>query len=262
MRFTFFLVFIFTLSIQTASRAASDPDWGQTGHRTIGKIAENHLSKKAQKRIEKLLDGQSLAFVSTFGDEIKSDKRYDKYYTWHYVNFPLDGRYEDSEKEEKGDIISGIEHCIKVLENENSSREDQIFHLKFLVHLLGDLHQPLHVGRAEDRGGNDIKVSWHYKNSNLHRVWDTQMLESWSMSYTELYRNARDLSKEQVRSIQNGTVIDWMYDSRELAKTVYNSASAEDKLGYRYSYEYLGTVMEQLQKAGIRLAKVLNDIYD
>ena len=241
--------------------AVPAPKWGQTGHRTIGLIAESHLSKKAKKKIEEILGGQSLAFVSTYGDEIKSDDRYDKYYTWHFVNFPIDKRYEESEKEPKGDIITGIRHCIQVLEDESSSTEDQVFHLKFLVHLMGDLHQPLHVGRADDRGGNDIEVSWHYKKSNLHRVWDTQMIESWNMSYTEMYRNARKLERNQVEAIRRGTVLDWMYESRELAKTVYGSAKEGDKLGYRYSYDYLSTVMDQLQKAGIRLARVLNDIY-
>ena len=88
--------------------------------------------------------------------------------------------------------MTGMEHCMSVLKDENASREDQAFHLKLLVHLIGDLHQPLHVGIAEDRGGNDIKVTWHYKKSNLHRVWDSEMIEypcvfehagSWFMLY-------------------------------------------------------------------------------
>ena len=257
------LLLILTLLLIASpnSTRANDPDWGQTGHRTVGKIAESHLTNRARKKIEKLLDGQSLAFVSTYGDDIKSDDRYDKYYNWHFVNFPLGDRYEDSPKEEKGDIVMGIQHCIRVLEDENASREDRVFYLKFLVHLIGDLHQPLHIGRAEDRGGNDIKVSWHGKSSNLHRVWDTQMIESWHMSYTELHRNTKVLSKAQISSIEQGTVTDWMYESRELAIQVYASASNEDKLGYRYSYKYLHTALDQLQKAGIRLAKVLNEIY-
>jgi len=257
--FSFVLSLTFTLS--SFASPVIQPQWGQTGHRTIGEIATDHLTHRARKKIEKLLDGQSLAYVSTFGDDIKSDKRYDKYYTWHYVNFPIGSRYEDSNKEEKGDIITGMNHCISVLKDENATRQEQVFHLKLLVHLLGDLHQPLHVGRAEDRGGNDIKVTWHYKKSNLHRVWDTQMIESWNMSYTELEQNIGPLSKEQVQSIEEGSLLDWMYDSRQLAERVYESASPDDKLGYRYSYDHLGTVMEQLRKAGIRLASVLNDIY-
>ena len=248
-------------AISSFAFTPKEPQWGPTGHRTIGEIASDHLSNRARKKIEMLLDGHSLAYVSTFGDEIKSDKRYDKYYTWHYVNFPIGSRYEDSKKEEKGDIMTGMEHCISVLEDENASREDQVFHLKLLVHLIGDLHQPLHVGIAEDRGGNDIKVTWHYKKSNLHRVWDSEMIESWNMSYTELEQNIRELSKEQIRKIQSGSLLDWMYDSRKLAESVYASASQDDNLGYRYSYDHLGTVMDQLRKAGIRLAKVLNEIY-
>ncbi len=253
---------VILISLHSYSISSPKPEWGSTGHRTIGLIAENHLTKKASKKITSLLNGQSLAFVSTYGDEIKSDDRYDKYYSWHYVNFPIEGRYEDSAKNEKGDIIMGIDFCVKVLEDENSSQSDKVFFLKFLVHLIGDLHQPLHVGVAEDRGGNDIKVKWHYKKSNLHRVWDSELIESWNMSYTELEKNSKHLSKEQLNSIQSGTVNDWMYDSRELVKKVYKSTKNDDKLGYKYSYENFDIVMNQLQKGGIRLAKLLNDIYD
>ncbi len=261
MRSLSILIFCFLFTTSSFSFHLPSPDWGQTGHRTIGEVADDHLTKKARKNIETLLGGQGLAYVSTYADEIKSDKKYDKYYTWHYVNFPIGSKYEDSEKEEKGDIMTGMEHCISVLKDENASREDQIFHLKLLVHLVGDLHQPLHVGKAEDRGGNDIKVTWHYEKSNLHRVWDTEMIESWNMSYTELEQNLKPLSREQTQAIENGSLMDWMYESRALAERVYASASPDDKLGYRYSYDHLGTVMEQLRKAGIRLAKVLNEIY-
>ena len=87
------------------------------------------------------------------------------------------------------------------------------------------------------------------------------MIESWNMSYTELAANAKDLTKEQVKLISTGSVLDWTYETQELAKVVYNSAKGEDKLGYKYSYEHFGTVRSQLQKSGIRLAKILNDIY-
>jgi hypothetical protein len=242
-------------------QAKESPLWGSTGHRTIGKIADSHLSKKAKKQIYNLLNGHDLAFVSTFGDEIKSDKRYDKFYNWHFVNFPFDTKYEDSEKSPKGDIVSGINYCITVLKNPDSSQQDKVFYLKFLVHLVGDLHQPLHVGREEDKGGNDIKVLWHYKKSNLHRVWDSEMISSWNMSYSELADNADILSKAQVTSIEKGTVLDWTYESQKLAKKIYAATKMDDKLSYNYSYEHFNDVRSQLQKSGIRLAKVLNDIF-
>ena len=242
--------------------SANVPDWGATGHRTIGEIAEKHLSKKAKKQIEDLLQGQGLAFVSTFGDEIKSDDNYDKFYTWHYVNFPFDTKYEDSEKDKNGDIVMGIEYCIDILKNPDASQEDKVFYLKFLVHLIGDLHQPLHVGRKEDKGGNDIKVLWHYKKSNLHRVWDSDMIEFYNMSYTELSSNTKDLSKAQIESIAQGSVLDWTYESQALAKKIYQSAKQDEKLSYRYSYSHFKTVRSQLQKSGIRLAKILNEVFN
>lgn len=254
-------IVILLLFIFIQSHANNGPIWGPTGHRTIGEIAETHLSKKAKKQIDDLLRGEGLAFVSTFGDEIKSDKQYDKFYNWHFVNFPFDTKYEDSDKSPKGDIVYGINFCIKTLKDPLSTDQDKVFYLKLLVHLIGDLHQPLHVGRSEDRGGNDIKVKWHYKSSNLHRVWDSEMIESWNMSYTELADNIPNLSKEQIKVVQSGSVLDWTYESQALAKKVYASAKMDDKLSYRYSYEHLGDVRSQLQKSGIRLAKVLNDIF-
>jgi len=254
--------FIFILLFSFTNIAANDnPKWGSTGHRAIGVIAEKHLTKKAKKQINKLLQGQSLAFVSTYGDDIKSDSRYAKFYTWHYVNFPFNSKYENSDKNPKGDIVTGINTCISILKDKNTSQEDQIFYLKFLVHLIGDLHQPLHVGRGEDKGGNDIQVRWHNKGTNLHRVWDSNMIESWNMGYTELAKNAKKLNKPQIQSIQKGTVLDWTYESQKLAIQVYKSVEIGEKLGYKYSYKHFGTVRSQLQKSGIRLAKILNDIY-
>lgn len=255
----FFILFI--LFSFTKISANNTPNWGPTGHRTTGAIAENHLTKKAKKQINKLLQGQSLAFVSTFGDEIKSDSRFKKFNPWHYVNFPFNTKYEDSDKNPKGDIITGINKCIEILKDKNTSQEDQRFYLKMLVHLIGDLHQPLHVGKAEDKGGNDFQVRWHNKGTNLHRVWDSNMIDSWGMSYTELADNTRDLSKQQIEAIQKGTVLDWTYESQKLAIQVYNSAAIGEKLGYKYSYTHFETVRSQLQKSGIRLAKILNNIY-
>ena len=241
--------------------ASVKPEWGPTGHRTTGVIAENYLTKKAKKHINDLLNGHSLAFVSTFGDDIKSDSRYNKYYTWHYVNFPFNTKYENSNKNPKGDVITGIEYCINVLKNKESSKEDQIFYLKFLVHLIGDMHQPMHVGKAEDKGGNDFQVRWFNKGTNLHRLWDSDMIEHYNMSYTELAANADKLNKNQIYLIQQGTILDWAYETQKLAIKVYGSAKIGEKLGYRYSYDHFTTVRSQLQKAGIRLAKILNDIY-
>ncbi|KAB1154548.1 S1/P1 nuclease [Tenacibaculum aiptasiae] len=257
------VLLLFSAFFISVSAIANNEDvWGPTGHRATGKIAENHLTKRAKRNIDKLLQGESLAFVSTYADEIKSDrKKYGKFYTWHYVNMPLDANYEDVEKNPKGDLITGIKECIKILRDENSSVEDKRFYLKMLVHLMGDLHQPMHIGQKEDKGGNTIQVQWHGRGSNLHRVWDENLINKWDMSYVELADNAKRLSNEQIKVIQKGDVLDWMKDTHKLTKKVYSSAKSGDKLRYRYSYDYFPIVREQLQKGGLRLAKVLNDIF-
>jgi hypothetical protein len=236
--------------------------WGKNGHRATGKIAEKHLTRKAKRSIDKILKGQSLAFVATYADEIKSDKKYNKYYSWHYINMDLDQTYEQVEKNPKGDLVTGINTCIKILNDKNSSDDEKNFHLKMLVHFMGDLHQPMHIGRKEDKGGNSIQVEWFGKGSNLHRVWDTNMIDDWEMSYIELADNADDLSKIQIETIEKGTLIDWVNEVHVVTNEVYNSVEKGENLRYKYSYNHFGTVRTQLQKGGIRLAKVLNDIFD
>ena len=257
-KLTFIVLIVF---IFTSNALVSSPAWGPTGHRTTGKIAEKYLTKRAKKKISKLLKGESLAFVSTFGDEIKSDKRYNKFYTWHYVNIPLESNYKDAKKNPKGDLVTGINTCISILKDKNSTEQDKVFYLKLLVHLVGDLHQPMHIGRKEDKGGNTIQVQWFGRGTNLHRVWDENMIEQWNMSYVELAANAEHLTKAQINAIKKGTVIDWVDDTHKFSKIAYNSVKVGENLRYRYSYDHFKTVRKQLQKGGIRLAKLLNDIF-
>lgn len=252
------LVLLVSFGLQSAN---VNPIWGPTGHRTVGKIADEYLKPSTKRQIKKLLNRKSLAFVSTFADEIKSDKRYKKFSSWHYVNMPFNETYETSSKNPKGDLVSGIDFCKKVIQDKNASTDDKAFYLKLLIHLIGDLHQPMHIGLKEDRGGNDIKLQWFYKDSNLHKVWDSNMIESFNMSYTELAENANFLSKKQVKAIQKGSVVDWANETHVLTKRIYDSAKEGDNLRYKYSYKYLETVRIQLQKGGIRLAKVLNDLF-
>ena len=202
-----------------------------------------------------------MAIVSTYADEIKSDKAYRKFSAWHYVNFKDWEAYETGEKNPKGDLIQGIKECQKIISNPASSEKDKVFYLKLLVHLIGDLHQPLHTGRAEDRGGNAIKVNWFRGKTNLHAVWDSKMIESYNMTYTELSTNLDYFSKNQKAAIQKGTIIDWANESRELALTVYGSAKINENLSYRYMYDHFSTVKSKLKKGGLRLAKVLNELF-
>lgn len=254
------IIFLFLLLSNLA--IANDNIWSKVGHRAVGEVAEEHLTRKAKRAIAKLLNGQSLASISNFADEIKADSTYRKFSAWHYVNFPADKKYTDAEPSKYGDLIIGIEKCIEIVKDKNSSKEDKAFYLKMLVHLVGDLHQPMHVGRLEDKGGNDIQVQWFNKGSNLHKVWDANMIDDYGMSYTELAASLPRLTEAQKKSIQQGGIYDWVEDSQDVANKVYDSVEAGEKLFYRYSYVWWDTVEIQLQKGGLRLAKVLNELFE
>ncbi len=256
-RFLYILItfILFSFNSQAALK------WGATGHRVVGAIADQYTTNKTKRHIKKILNHQSLALVSTFGDDIKSDPRYKEFETWHYVNMTFDETYEASKKNPKGDLVTGIAYCKSIIKDANASDEDKAFYLKMLVHLVGDLHQPLHIGREEDRGGNDIKLQWFNKDTNLHRVWDSQIIDGDKMSYSELAENAEYLSKKQVKFLRQGSVIDWVNDTQNLTKTIYASVENDENLRYDYSYKYLDVARTQLQIAGIRLAQVLNELF-
>jgi hypothetical protein len=252
---------ILALSFMLLNTVNAGAKWGPTGHRTVGEIASKYLSPKAKREIKRLLNKESLAFASTFADEIKSDKRYNKFYTWHYINMPMDADYDVSKQNPKGDLVSGIAYCKSVITDKNASDEDKAFYLKLLIHFIGDLHQPMHIGLEEDKGGNDFKVQWFYKDTNLHSVWDSKMIDDYGMSYSELSKNADHLTKDQIKELQKGTVIDWVNETHKLTRIVYASAQQGDNLRYEYSYKFLNVARKQMQIAGIRLAKVLNELF-
>ncbi|PVX52468.1 S1/P1 nuclease [Balneicella halophila] len=235
--------------------------YGPTGHRAVSAIAQEHLNCRAKRAIKKLLGDENLVLVSTYGDDIKSDKAYDFSYTWHYVNMKDGETYLQSIKNPKGDLVTAFNHCVATLKDKSSSVEDKRFCLKILVHLVGDAHQPLHIGRAEDRGGNDIKVKWFGRKSNLHRVWDENMISSYRMSYSELAENMPKISRKVRKEWQKGDMLTWTEEMRTTTAMVYASAEQDEDLGYRYMYDYFETLRHQLHKAGIRLAGVLNDIF-
>ena len=241
---------------------ASAEAWGSTGHRVIGAVAQKHLTPKTAQQVNALLGGMSLAFVSTYADEIRSDNRYDHLAPWHYVNMDQHTRYHEAEKTPKGDIVTAIKTCIETLKNPTASKEDKAFYLKLLVHFIGDIHQPFHAGRKEDRGGNSIDLFWFGKRTNLHRLWDTDLIEHYNMSYSEL---AADLPKRTIHEkavVMAAPLLDWVNQSQDLANTLYDKTPQGSRLGYVYHYQNFETVRKQLLDAGLRLAATLNTIFD
>lgn len=232
--------------------------WGATGHRAVAYIADKHLNKKARLTIEKILQGQPIAMTGSWMDEIKSDSLYDYAESWHWVTIEDNETYEQSKKNPKGDLVEALERIITALKSKKLSAKDEAEHLKMLIHLLADIHQPLHVGR-NDQGGNSIKVTWFGSNSNLHRVWDSDMIDGSKLSYTELANALPKADATRVKALQASTIRDMAKEAMNYRPQIY--AYGDGKLGYEYNYKNFNTVLEQISKAGIRLAGVLNQIY-
>lgn len=233
--------------------------WGATGHRVTGYIADKHITKKTRLALQRVLGQQSLAMASTWMDDIRSDSTYDYAVDWHWVTIQDGEAYEQSIKNPKGDIIQTLERIIAELKSKKLSPKDEAERLKMLIHLVGDIHQPLHVGGGSDRGGNDVKLTWFRTDSNLHRVWDSEMIDDTKLSYTELAESLHKPDAVQVKTLQRASVRDWAIESISYRKQVYDVGNG--KLGYQYQYKYFSIVRDRLSQAGIRLAGVLNEIY-
>lgn len=233
--------------------------WGPTGHRATGLVAEKHLTKKARASIKKILGDQSLAMASTWMDEIRSDSTFDYMADWHWVTIPQGQTYEQTVKNPNGDLIQTLQRVISELKSKKLTRAQELERIRILVHLVGDIHQPLHVGDRDDRGGNNVRVTWFGDPSNLHRIWDSDMIDDTKLSYTELAASLENPGEAQVRAWQKNSILEWAKESQSYHTQLYDTGNG--KLGYRYSYVNMPAVRHRLLQAGIRLAGILNDIY-
>lgn len=253
-RFNNALLLPFLFACTTASA------WGPTGHRVIGKIAEEHLTPKAKKAIEGIMGSESLAMASTYMDEVRSDPRFDHTHDWHWVTIPDGTNYSATEKNPNGDLIEAIHRMEQNLQDRSTSIDQKRVDLRFLVHLIGDLHQPCHIGRGNDRGGNEFQVRWMGKGSNLHRIWDSGIIDLQQLSYTELAESLDPVSEGERAKWQQGTIEDWAHEAMAFRSQIY-AVEEGGKLGYEYAYRNWPLVREQLNKAAIRLAGELNKIF-
>jgi len=239
--------------------------WGMIGHRVVGEVAESYLNAKTRKAIQAILGTESLAMSANWGDFIKSDSTYNYMYNWHFVNLPggLDkqGVFNILETEKTPNLYNKIPDLIAVLKKSSSTAEQKKLALRMLVHLAGDLCQPMHVAHKEDLGGNRVSVLWFNEKSNLHRVWDEQLIEYQQLSYTEYTKAINHPSAIQLYNWRNTSLKDCIYESYTVCSKIYDNVKPDSKLSYRYNFEWVDTLNEQLLKGGVRLAKMLNDIY-
>jgi hypothetical protein len=256
----FFIFLISVLLLIPAGNQKKTEVWGQNGHRIVGDIAADYLNSEAREAVDRVLGPTSIAIASTWMDKIRSDSNYDHTHDWHWVTIPDGMTYEETEKNPNGDLINAIRTFINELKSGSLSAKEEEEKLKMLIHLVGDIHQPLHVGTGEDQGGNDTKVEWFDEASNLHRVWDSNIIDDTKLSYTEFSDAINHPTDNQIEEWQDSGVLDWAYEAMELRDQVYDLPD-DHQLSYRYQYENRELLDQQLLKGGVRLAGVLNEIY-
>jgi hypothetical protein len=240
--------------------------WGVLGHRIVGQIADSYLTKKTKKAIADILGNESVAMASNWPDFIKSDPAYGYLYNWHYINIK-GGLNEDSIRnylatDTATDAYTKINFLTAQLKNKDLEQQKKIMYLRLLIHIVGDVHQPLHVGHADDQGGNKVKVLWFNEASNLHTVWDTKLVNFQELSYTEYATAINFTTKESRKALQEKPVSDWIVESYKLAEKIYGDIKEPDqKLSYAYNFQYVDLLNNQLLKGGVRLAGLLNEIF-
>lgn len=241
--------------------------WGMTGHRVIAEIADTHLSKKAKKNIEKIIGKQKIAYWSNWADFIKSDPdpALNKTGSWHFVNSEANLSFEAFNAALKASPDHNLYKAYLRIkkdskENKELSLLEQQQNLYYIVHLFADAHQPMHVSRAEDQGGNKIEVSFFGRTTNIHRVWDSDLVDNERYSFME-YAQLLDVFPKRDYQKYNCSFEQALYESHELANKIYKDVENNANLSYRYIYDYKYIMEECLLKAGIRLANELNEIY-
>lgn len=243
--------------------------WGVTGHRTVGKVAEDHLTPKALAGVRDLLGSQSLADVSTWADEVRGNPAYRQTGPWHYINLPLGLSYDEFksrvENMLEANVYSAIVKQLALLSDSTVSRDRKVEALKFLVHFVGDVHQPMHVSRAEDKGGNTIQLNFDGQGTNLHAIWDSKLIDHSGMDYQQLAANSNysHPSAVQVRQWQGDPVIKWMWESYSITSQLYAEVDTmkSRSIGEAYYNEHWGQVTRRLEQAGVRLAGLLNVVF-
>ncbi len=239
--------------------------WGVLGHRIIGQIAESYLTAKARIEIQKILGNESIAMSSTWADFIKSDSDYQYIYNWHFMDLDSGltrGQMQDYLKKDTAvDLFTKTNFLIRELKNKHLSMEKKRMYLKLLIHFVGDIHQPFHVGRHQDLGGNKIRLTWFSTPTNLHAIWDDQLINFQQLSYTEYTTAINHTTAKQRLAWQKQPISEWMIESHQLAERLYGEIEPDQKLSYRYNYDNIKVLNERLLKAGVRLAGLLNELF-
>jgi nuclease S1 len=242
--------------------------WGPRGHRASAKLAESRLSPRAKAIMRDLLEpGESLADASTWSDENSRDIPGSA--AWHFVNVPVSAlHYDPRDCRPRGCVVSKIAEFRSILADPHASRSRRRTALRFFLHLVQDLHQPMHVADRNDRGGNNLQLRYgRYDNTNLHQVWDSGLLNQGYRNEAELIRTMDDLAHRPEAGLWlKGEIEDWADESLEVGRHAYLIPGTKtylrtgDSIGRDYERANLPLVTNRLARSGVRLAFLLNEI--
>lgn len=240
--------------------------WGTEGHRIAGQIADSYLTPKARAAIKAILGNESIAITSNWADFIKSDPNYNYLSTWHYSDMDKSYTYPELQEylnhDTNVDAYTKLQFLISELKKKNLTKENKLLYLRMLIHIVEDVHQPLHVGHTEDKGGNDVKVTWFNNPTNLHSVWDSQLIEFQQLSYTEYTASINHTTTAQRAEWQKAPISEWLFESNQIADKIYSEVKTGDTINtYKYNFGHIDIVNQQLLKAGVRLAGILNQLF-
>jgi hypothetical protein len=183
--------------------------------------------------------------------------------TWHYKNVDEGVRYEEAPANPAGDAVTAIKQQLEILSNPKATEQARNLALKILIHVTGDLHQPMHMGHATDLGGNRVKVKFFNSDTNLHSIWDTNLVESaHKWSYTEWVDQIDRSSDAARKDIVKGSIDDWAKETIAITDVVYKQMPEGTRISYDQIANSAPIIEQQLERGGLRLAHLLNQLFD
>ena len=257
----FRLVTRVAVSVALLSSAVPAFAWGPVAHDAVARVAAQRLTPAAQKEVSSLLGGQSMSEVAVWADEVRNTT-HTQTTAWHFTNIPLTSAgFSRSRDCQQGNcIVAAIERQLATLQDRNRPRVQRQEALKFLIHFIGDLHQPLHASDSRDRGGNDRMVAPVGGTTNLHAAWDSGIVQSQGRTSSSLAANAMAwLQTQRESDLITGTFADWANESLRLARDiVYVQLKGDNAIVGGERQEAVRIIEKRLARAGVRLAHVLN----
>lgn len=261
----------FVVLIAVVMGSSSAFGWGQKGHDVVASIAEEHLKPCTKRHLKKILGGESLVYYASWMDNVQNSPYwkfgYNRTKTWHYANVDKGETYQSMPKNTKGDVVTALDSLTTRFRTEYKTLTDSMKtdYIKMIVHLVGDLHCPMHAGRLSDLGGNKLGVKWFGQKTNLHSVWDGKLIESaHKWSYSEWTEQLDRKDRKFRKSVCRGTFEDWLCETVDCATQIYGYVEAmpeNPNLSYQFVYDFTPMLEQQLLLAGYRLAYVLNSLF-